>query len=436
MSKLQPKVPGQNIAETAGSRIRLSRLVGSSLVDSQGEKLGKVKDIVVRPGGVPHPPLSGVVGQIGHRELFIPIDKVRKISQNKVELARDSVNLKQFERRSGELLLARDLAGRHFIHVSGARLIRAKEIEIAYSEDNYAVLGVEPVSFSPLSYVYRAIVKRKHDNNNLIDWSALEPFVSHVPTARLHLPYRALARLRPAQIADLVEAASHDEGEEIIEAVGQDRDLEADVFEELDPEHQREFIESKSEAEAARVLSRMAPDDAADLIADLDQDHRLPLLEALPSDQRDKVRKLLSYHPETAGGLMNPDFLQMDAGVQVTAVLDAVRASDVSPEVLSYVYISDDEHKLIGMVPLVTIIKSSPLTLLGNLTEQSPVSIHPDCDIHGILYKMSDFNLQAVPVINDLEIMIGVVTVDDVLELLLTSAPLRRAIGLSPADDL
>ena len=142
-----------------------------------------------------------------------------------------------------------------------------------------------------------------------MDWASIEPFVAHVPTARLRIPYRKLARLHPAQIADLVEAASHDEGEEIIEAVGQDRELEADVFEELDAEHQIEFVRSRTDAEAARLLATMAPDDAADLIIELDQERRLPVLQLLPMAQQRKIRALLNYNPETAGGLMSPDFL-------------------------------------------------------------------------------------------------------------------------------
>ena len=143
----------------------------------------------------------------------------------------------------------------------------------------------------------------------MVDWASIEPFVAHVPTSKLRIPYRKLSKLRPAQIADLVEAASHEEGEEIIEAVGQDLELEADVFEELDTEHQTEFVRSRSDAEAARLLSSMAPDDAADLIGDIDQERRLPILALLPEPQQRKVRSLLSYHPETAGGLMSPDFL-------------------------------------------------------------------------------------------------------------------------------
>ena len=132
-----------------------------------------------------------------------------------------------------------------------------------------------------------------------------------MPSARLRIPYRKLARLHPAQIADIVEAASHEEGEEIIEAVKADRELEADVFEELDTEHQVEFVRTRSDEDAARLLARMAPDDAADLIMELDQERRLPVLGLLPAAQQRKVRSLLSYNPETAGGLMSPDFLAL-----------------------------------------------------------------------------------------------------------------------------
>ena len=140
----------------------------------------------------------------------------------------------------------------------------------------------------------------------IVDWAEIEPFVAHVPTARLRIPYRKLSRLHPAQIADLVEAASHEEGEEIIKAVGQDRELEADVFEELDEEHQLEFIHSRSDSEAARLLATMASDDAADLITELDQDRRLHVLQLMPAPKQRKIRTLLNYNPDTAGGLDEP----------------------------------------------------------------------------------------------------------------------------------
>src|ERR1700681_952596 len=144
-----------------------------------------------------------------------------------------------------------------------------------------------------------------------LDWADMEPFVGHVPSARLRFSHRKLANLHPAEIADLVEAASHDEGEEIIEAVGQDRELEADVFEELDEHHQLEFIRERPDSDVAAVIARMAPDDAADLIVEIDQERRGRILALLSPAQRHQIEALLGYNPSTAGGLMRPELIGM-----------------------------------------------------------------------------------------------------------------------------
>ena len=191
------------------------------------------------------------------------------------------------------------------------RIIIASEIEIAEIDGRWEVVGVDPGRRPLLRRVLGHKMGSHVQADTIVDFASIEPFVAHVPSARLRIPYRKLARLHPAQIADLVEQASHEEGEEIIEAVGLDRELEADVFEELDTTHQLEFLESRSDEESARLLSRMEPDNAADLITEIDQDRRLPILEMLPSEQQTKVRQLLEYNADTAGGLMNPDFVSV-----------------------------------------------------------------------------------------------------------------------------
>jgi Mg/Co/Ni transporter MgtE len=244
----------------------------------------------------------------------------------------------------------------------------------------------------------------------------------------LRLGRRRLARLHPAQIADLVEAASHDEGEEIIEAVGSDRELEADVFEELDDEHQVEFIRERSDAQAAELLARMAPDDAADLIAEIDQDRRLAILDLLPPAQQVKVRTLLGYNPATAGGLMSPEFLSLGEQARVEDALQAVRIStNVAPEAASTIYLTDAEEGLAGSASVIALLRANRDRPLSEIADRDPQCVRTDEELPEIARLMSDFDLTVLPVADEADRLVGVVTVDDVLEVLIPEDWRRRA---------
>jgi hypothetical protein len=414
--------------------LHLSSVVRSALVDRDGDRLGRVEDLIAQLGFAPHPPVTGVVVRIARRQLFVPIARIPDLQPGRVQFVGDTVSLKRFERRPGEVLLSKDLRARHLINLQGARLIRANEIELARIDGRWEVVAVDPSPRVALRRLLPRSLGRRIPAGKVVDWASIEPFVAHVPTARLRIPYRKLARLHPAQIADLVEAASHEEGEEIIEAVGQDRELEADVFEELDAEHQIEFIRSRTDAEAARLLATMAPDDAADLIMELDQERRLPVLQLLPAAQQRKIRTLLNYNPETAGGLMSPDFQRLPESTPVSDVLEAVRTSTAPPEALSVVFASGDDGRVTGSASVVRLIQASPTATLGSVVRPNPAHVHPDWDLHAVTRKMTDFNLTVAPVMDEQHRMIGVITVDDVLEMLLPTG-WRRDFGMSSVEE-
>jgi hypothetical protein len=398
----------------------LSTILRRPIFDRQGERIGRVQDLVARLGDDPHPPIVGAVIRIEGRDLFVPVRKIGGLAEGKVTFEGRRVDLRRFERRPGEILLAEDLLARHLINLVRGRLIIANEIEIADIDGRWEVVGVDP---SPRGFVRRLFgssATAPSPTESIVDFASIEPFVSHVPTARLRIPYRKLARLHPAQIADLVEQASHQEGEEIIEAVGLDRELEADVFEELDTSHQLEFLESRSDADAARLLARMEPDNAADLITEIDQERRLPILEQLPSEQQGKVRQLLSYNADTAGGLMNTDFVSAPATATVAEALEAVRTSTVPAASVQAVFIVDEAGKPLGAAQIAPLVRARPTDLALSVARTQLAHVHPQWDLMRVAHKMSDFNLTLLPVLDDEhERMIGVVTVDDLLEELL-----------------
>ena len=258
----------------------------------------------------------------------------------------------------------------------------------------------------------------------------MEPFVGHVPSSRLRFSHRKLANLHPAEIADLVEAASHEEGEELIEAVGYDRELEADVFEELDEHHQLEFIRERPDQQVAAVIGRMATDDAADLIVEIEQDRRARILALLPAAQRRQIEALLGYNPSTAGGLMSPDFIAVNAGETVALALEKLRASDLPAGTLSTVFLLDGEGHLAGAAFVVELLRGEPSRPLEEIAEREPVSVATDADLPEVARMMTDYNLVMLPVLDVEGRMVGVVTVDDVLELTLPSG-WRRRFGLA-----
>jgi Mg/Co/Ni transporter MgtE len=208
--------------------------------------------------------------------------------------------------------------------------------------------------------------------------------------------------------------------------VGQDRELEADVFEELDEHHQLEFIRERSDSEVAAVIARMAPDDAADLIVEIDQDRRGRILALLPAAQRRRIEALLGYNPSTAGGLMSPEFIGLAPADPVHRAIERLRSSDIAPGTLTTVYLLDPEGRLAGSVFVVTLLRSDPDTRLEEVAEHEPVSVETGADLPEVARAMTDYNLVMLPVVDEEERMVGVVTVDDVLELTLPAGWRRR----------
>jgi CBS domain-containing protein/sporulation protein YlmC with PRC-barrel domain len=409
--------------------VHLSSVAGSPLLDSAGERLGLIEDVVARlDDSEALPAVVGLVAQIGGRELFVPMDRVDKLERAAARTATTKLDLAQFERRPGEVLLKADVLDRSLINVQTASLVKARDVEIVCEDGTWRVAGIDP-SLRARLYRFAPRSFRGHDTEHkqFVPWRDMEAFVGHVPTSRLKLASRRLRRLHPAQIADLVEAASHEEGEEIMEAVGQDKELEADVFEELDDEHQVEFLHARSDAEVAAVLSRMASDDAADLLLEIEQDRRIPVLNLLPAGKQQKIRSLLSHNPSTAGGLMDPDFVAVTATSTVGEALAQVRASSLSPQHVSTICVVDDQGVLIDSVSLTQLVRADPAQPVTALTGSGSPSVPAEADLPEVARLMADFNLIAMPVIDHAGKPIGVVAVDDVLELLVPEDWRRRA---------
>jgi CBS domain-containing protein/sporulation protein YlmC with PRC-barrel domain len=396
-------------------RVMLTQLLRTAVLNPAGTEVGRVEDFIVKLSDGSYPPVTGLKVRVGAEDVFVGKDVVDALEPGGVRLKTSTIRTEPFQRRPGEVLLAADVLGRHLVDVTHGRIVQAHDLVLVGMDDGWYLSGVDR---SPQAMLRRFLPRRARPDlrrHAIVDWKDVQPFVGHVPTAKLLMPLQRLRRLHPAQIADIVEGASHEEGQEIIEAVESDPAFTADVFEELDAEHQVEFLKSKSNEEAAHILERMAPDDAADLLGELDQERRKPIFEMMAVSQQNKLRKLLQYHPTTAGGMMSPDYVWVERGATVDMALEAVRTDDKAPpQLLTTVFITEHDGRLVGSAGVVEMLRGDRTRKVEDL-ELTRVSVHGNADFADVALTMADYNLTALGVVDAAGNLIGAISSDDVI---------------------
>src|SRR5947207_3498337 len=399
-------------------RVTVTQLLRSPVLDATGDQVGRVEDFIAKLTDGGYPPITGLKVGVGGHDVFVGRKVIEKLEPGAVRLNTNTIDMTAFQRRPGEVLLAADVLGRHLMDMARGRLVRCHDLVLGQADGEWRLLGVDR---SPRAMLRRLVPRQARPDlryHVLLDWKEVQPFVAHVPTARLLVPLQRLRRLHPAQIADLVEGASHEEGEEIMDAVERDIELVADVFEELDDEHRSEFVRERSNDEVARVLDRMAPDDAADLLGQLDQERRLPVLNLMTAAQQRKLRKLLQYHPTTAGGMMSPDYVWVIRTATVDMALEAVRTDDKSPhQLLTTVFVTEQDGRYIGSIGLVELLRTDRSRKVHEL-ELTMLSVHGNADFADVALMMADYNLITLAVVDAAGNLIGAISCDDVIEAL------------------
>ena len=420
--------PASDASETR--RLHLSELLKRPVTAADGESLGRLSDVIVRLRGPELPLVTGGVASVGGREVFVPLEQVASFDGQVLRLASAKLDLRQFERRSGEVLLRADMLGHRLIDVEAGRLTKAADVELEQHDGEWVLTGMD--THRQRRHLFR-LGAPETEHHPFREWSRFEPLIGHTPSAVSRGPFARIRRLKPAQIADLLEEASKAEETEILGHVHADPELEADVFEELDDDLATRLLGARTDREIAEVLSRMRADDAADAVAELPQHRRQPVLDLMPAGQRTKVLTLMGFNPTSAGGLMGVDYLALQADTTVGEALVAVgRSHTLQPEALTSVHALDEDGRLCGVARLVSLVQASPGALLSEVCDRDPVRVGADTDVVDVAVLMSDYNLITIPVVDERRHMIGIITVDDVLETTLPEDWRRREAAQPP----
>jgi Mg/Co/Ni transporter MgtE len=326
------------------------------------------------------------------------------------------------------LLLGRDLLDQQIIDVHGRKVVRVNDIELQEESDNsHVVLKVGTVDVGSRGALRRLL-------QGVIPMLALRKILSRIPEkpipwefvdlietdparrVRLKISHERLAKLHPADIADIVEELTPAEREAVFETL--DEQVAAEALEEVNPKVQRAIIRSLDSDRAADIVEEMDPDAAADLLGDLPPEHSEEILGEMQPEERADVEELLEFRDETAGGRMTTDYIGLPPTATVQDAVEQLRTFEGGIETVSTVYLIEDSGVLVGAVPLHKLVLASLQTSLMDLRSELLVSVPEGAKEKEVAETFDKYNLLTLPVVDESGVMTGVITADDIISLL------------------
>lgn len=395
----------------------LSQVLGRPILDLDGERVATLRDVIVRLGEEDHPPVAGFVARYRRRDFFLPRWRIVHFAEDGVRLSSDILDLRPFMRRDGEVLLARDVLDKQVIDVDGKRVVRVNDVQIIEAANDWRVTGAD-VSLAGLWRRLAPAFMRSGRPVEVIDWADVGYLATDAATVQLKSSRGKLARLHPVEIARLAEAFSYQHGAEIVESL--DDETAAETLEEMAAARQAQIIGDMDKERAADILERMSPDEAADVLGDLPEEKAEDLLNRMEDEEQLDVAELLSYEDDTAGGLMTTEFVTLPRDLTVGAALARLREMAETPNMIYYLYVVEGESwQLTGVITLRSLILADPSFPLEHVMRTDIQVAHVHDDAAEVAQKISEYNLLALPVVDQAGDILGIVTVDDAIEILL-----------------
>lgn len=418
----------------------LATILDQPVHGAGGEPIGRLEDVIVRIGDDPFPPISGLLVRDRRRLFFVPAAQLSAFS-DVASLTTTTFDVKPFARRDGEVLLRKDVLDHQIIDITGRRIVRVNDVQLARVEGAYRLIGVD---VSPQALLRRLGPRRMADRiigRQIIDWREAQYLASAAPV-QLRVSYDRLSELNPVDLARIVDALSYRESAEIVAAL--DDETAAETLEEVSDERVADLLEGMDQERAADILEEMAPGAAADALEDLDDEVAEQLLARMEPEEAADVQQLLAYDEDSAGRIMTTDFVRVAADATVADALALIRALEEVPDPLLAVYVvgtqpeadgagappapGDEPAYLRGIVRLRNLIIADPATVLAELMEDDVPTVSPEDRAEDAARVLAEYNLMAAPVLDEAGRMIGIVTVDDALAVLLPEIWQRRGV--------
>ncbi|MEI6914033.1 MAG: CBS domain-containing protein [Armatimonadota bacterium] len=394
-----------------------SNLINSQVIGKAGEPIGHLVDILVHMDER-YPPLIGLIVRLARQhEVFIHATRIKILTDTMVVLNTSTLNTQPFQRRPNELLMGEDLLDKQIVNVNGQKVVRVNDLLLEHVR-RWRLVAVDVSMAALVARIGLPSLANSRMRREVIPWDGISLFASDMPVP-ISLKHEKLATLHPAEISDILEELSYPQGQELLASF--DAEMAADVVETMEPSMRRSILSAMDKERATEILAEMEPDEVADALGELPPETAGELLEHMEPDQAFEVSTLLNYPPESAGGHMTTDFFTLGQHLTVKDALLMLRETEDLPNFLSYIYVTDrpNSRSLCGVVSLRRLVCSQSETVLKDIMEADLQVRRIEDEIDDVARVMAQYNLLAIPVMDDSNQIAGIVTFDDAMEDLL-----------------
>ena len=406
--------------------LALSDLIGAPVTDGHGSPAGKVREVALAPQENSSQVTSFVVKtRYGNR--LVPVKAISTIDHG-LRVATPAADWTPYAGGEGLLLLERDLLDQQIIDVHGRKVVRVNDIDIHEESGNgHLVLKIGAVDVGARGAMRRllkgvvpsAMLQTLLEKipPRMIPWEFVD-LIETDPARRVKLKISLdrLAKLHPADIADIVEDLAPAEREAVFETLNEE--VAAETLEEINPKLQVSILSSLDSNRAADIVEEMDPDAAADLLGDMHPDASREILTEMEPEERAEVAELMTFEEDTAAGRMTTDYMALRPSAKVEDAIEMLRNFEGGLESISTIYIVGDKEKLLGAVPLAKVVLAPPGTPLMMLSTGHMTTVHPGADEKEVAELFDKYNLLTLPVIDEDGVLTGVITADDVINML------------------
>jgi sporulation protein YlmC with PRC-barrel domain/CBS domain-containing protein len=410
--------------------LALSELLGATVYDPSGAASGRVREVALAPQE-DRSRIASLIVKTKSGNRVLPFSAVLAINGG-VKASTAAGEWQPTNGTEGLFLLERDLLDQQVIDINGRKVVRVNDVDLQVEAQKDAsrgnpVLRVHSVDVGARGAIRRLLrgVAPKTALNALlgkipprsIPWNFVD-LIETDPARRvkLKISHEGLAKLHPADIADIVEELAPDERQAVFQTL--DEETAAEALEEVEPRVQKAIVESLDSGRAADIVEEMDPDAAADLLADLPEERTEQILVQMEPQAQQDVVELLEHKEGTAAGRMTTEFLALPVTGTVQNAIDSMREFEGGVEAVNTIYLVDSHGTLVGAVPLARLVLAQPSTPLLSLTQEPLTLAHQGVAENEVAELFDKYNLVTLPVVDEHNKLTGVITSDDVISML------------------